>query len=522
MSTITVFVPSFLTEGRDGYLYGIHIGNSSENSEVFYVFDVGPRITRECIGYYCTKFTSIVPSVLPHSANWISLKLTREDFVITNIICSQELINLETCRGIICIVYDYSKFLRSEILIKHSNGRNEREDHFQKLAQYIQKRNSFSNSCYRSRIFSSLSLLFAYSVIFTQKISFHFSKLTPILKYSSLATQVKHYIDDACWALSTVKKEKRVSIRVGNYVASTALDVCAGVFFLSWMMSIVTAESLPQLLLDTAEVVVETLLDLLKWLMGVPAGLKLNFAWNNILGRFFMYHIKLWWTFLVITKPLLEFTFRVFLLIGQFGVTFQVSILADLFALVSFHVYCIYVYAARLYNLQVMGLIALWRLFIGKKWNPLRERVDSCTYSSEQLFVGTVSFTILFFLLPTTVMYYIVFASLRLMALMLGGLLRKVRFLVQSIPLYSSFLWLLGGDSITSTVELVALPSRQTPLGNGTLSQITLSVSPTTQSWWATVCACMPLNHKSLAQEDKLGWSDLFRSFFYGQLIYPV
>ena len=59
----------------------------------------------------------------------------------------------------------------------------------------------------------------------------------------------------------------------------------------------------------------------------------------------------------------------------------------------------------RLYSLQVSGLVAL-----GRKHNPLRGRVDSCQYSPDQLFVGTLAFTILLFLFPTTFMYYIVFA----------------------------------------------------------------------------------------------------------------
>lgn len=51
--------------------------------------------------------------------------------------------------------------------------------------------------------------------------------------------------------------------------------------------------------------------------------------------------------FAVVTKPLLEIMFHIFLCLGRLGLTFQASILADLLALVSFHVYCIYVYAAR-------------------------------------------------------------------------------------------------------------------------------------------------------------------------------
>lgn len=59
--------------------------------------------------------------------------------------------------------------------------------------------------------------------------------------------------------------------------------------------------------------------------------------------------------------------------------------------------------------MQISGLIALLRLFVGRKYNPLRGGIDSCEYTNQELFVGTVAFTILLLLLPTTTMYYIVF-----------------------------------------------------------------------------------------------------------------
>lgn len=66
-------------------------------------------------------------------------------------------------------------------------------------------------------------------------------------------------------------------------------------------------------------------------------------------------------------------------------------------------------YGFRMYGLQINGLISLWRLFIGRKYNPLRNRIDSHQYSHNQLFIGTLGFTIFLFLLPTTLLYYVVF-----------------------------------------------------------------------------------------------------------------
>lgn len=59
------------------------------------------------------------------------------------------------------------------------------------------------------------------------------------------------------------------------------------------------------------------------------------------------------------------------------------------------------------------ALGSLWRLFRGKKWNVLRQRVDSAVYDADQLFVGTLLFTVLLFLLPTIGLYYVVFTLVR-------------------------------------------------------------------------------------------------------------
>lgn len=40
--------------------------------------------------------------------------------------------------------------------------------------------------------------------------------------------------------------------------------------------------------------VAKKLVELLQWLMGAPAGLKMNRALDQVLGRFFLYHIHLW------------------------------------------------------------------------------------------------------------------------------------------------------------------------------------------------------------------------------------
>ncbi|XP_063240885.1 phosphatidylinositol N-acetylglucosaminyltransferase subunit Q [Bacillus rossius redtenbacheri] len=246
--------------------------------------------------------------------------------------------------------------------------------------------------------------------------------------------------------------------------------------------------------------------------MGVPAGFKLNHAFNTMLGKFFLYHINLWWTFLVVARPLLELVFRVFLLLGRVGITCQVCILGDLLALVSFHVYCVYVYAARLYHLQLRGLVALFRLFLGRKRNPLRRRIDSCRYSTNQLFMGTLAFTILLFLLPTTLMYYVVFAGLRVAIVGLGGLLARVRYLVEVLPLYATILWLFGSATVGRSVQwTVRAQARGGPL--------TVCVRVVPGSWRETAAQCVPDPARPPAP---VAWLALLQDLLVGRLIYPV
>lgn len=68
----------------------------------------------------------------------------------------------------------------------------------------------------------------------------------------------------------------------------------------------------------------------------------------------------------------------------------------------------------RLYFFQMKGLKILSRLFIGRKRNPLPGSVHSSPYTTEQLLFGTVSFTVILFLLPTTLIYYVVFTGVRM------------------------------------------------------------------------------------------------------------
>lgn len=188
---------------------------------------------------------------------------------------------------------------------------------------------------------------------------------------------------------------------------------CATLLWVYWAPS--PSARVVQLVIGAMDGVVMYLRRLIYWLMDAPAGLKLNSVLSTALGKFFLYHIHLWVTFLYLATPLLSQALSgVMGVLSYTGFMLQMSVAQDTFNLVTFHVHCFFTYARRLFLSQTHALQSLWRLFRGKKYNPLRDRVDTSHHDVDQLFVGTLAFTILLFLYPTTLMYFAVFKVLDL------------------------------------------------------------------------------------------------------------
>lgn len=87
--------------------------------------------------------------------------------------------------------------------------------------------------------------------------------------------------------------------------------------------------------------------------------------------------------------------------------------------------------------------MSLWRLFRGKKFNPLRNRVDTLQDTNEgenpRFFLGTLLFTILLFLLPTTALYYAIFAALRVSIMFVQNFLASTQKVLCCFPWCSLF-----------------------------------------------------------------------------------
>ena len=154
-----------------------------------------------------------------------------------------------------------------------------------------------------------------------------------------------------------------------------------------------------------------------QWLMGVPGGLKLNNELDWFMGTCFLYMTKLWRElYKEIIEAYSEHWLHAILVISPFGLTLMLSLIHDILKFAMMCITCLYIISAKLYSYQVSALMSLARLFMGRKYNVLKNRIDSCDYDASQLLLGTVLFTILLFLLPTTSMYYFIMLLLKLVS----------------------------------------------------------------------------------------------------------
>lgn len=160
----------------------------------------------------------------------------------------------------------------------------------------------------------------------------------------------------------------------------------------------------------------------IRWLMGYPAGLKLNSNLGAFVGELYLWLLTLWNAHFQIT-PFLRIGTQLVLVSSVLGLQSFLLTLGLLVRAVTIHMEGFHVLASRLYRSELAILGSLWRLFRGKKWNVLHHRIDSADYSLDQLLFGTVFFAIMIFLLPTVLAYYALFSAFKIVVRVIYALL---------------------------------------------------------------------------------------------------
>ncbi|KAK9881296.1 hypothetical protein WA026_015418 [Henosepilachna vigintioctopunctata] len=428
---IIIFIPRSLEKRRCGLLEGFF--RDHEDCQLFFITNT--KIVTDSsrsIGYLSKKDVRALKSV--NDGHWVHINPMDSSVTLPN----------KPHKPILKVYYELDVFGR---LSRVQSDVMDLGIHFQELITYFRNKQvtSYTNG---TKGFLELIALFLIKFL---NVVLNIINYTQIIKYSSTI----NYFGESCmlgkWMLkSFIKREN--GPKITNLLVSIAFDLMLGLYVIKFF--IYYKKDVLFFIEDAGEVAIVTLKQLLNYLMGSPIGLKLNHAFSNALGLFFFYNINLWKLFIQGLYPMLLNYLQYLVKSGVFGFSFQLAIISDILSLTTFHVYCIYVYAAKLFQLQVRSITSLWRLFIGRKYNPLRERVDSCQYTQHQLFIGTLGFTILLFLLPTTTLYYVVFTTLRLVFLMINGILYRLRYLLRCLPIYVSLLWVCNSRSLAGNLKL--------------------------------------------------------------------
>ena len=164
---------------------------------------------------------------------------------------------------------------------------------------------------------------------------------------------------------------------------------------------------------------------LLEWIMQESDSLRLNKELTMFVGTKCINLLKLWQQFYLSFIALYLHHIIWFILHLQvLGLTIVMATMHDFLKYLNLWLISFYIISSRVLTTQISGALSLLRLFMGYKYNPLRNRVDSCSYKSDQLLLGGLVFTILVFLLPTTFIYYALFFSLQVLHLVIQLFLR--------------------------------------------------------------------------------------------------
>ncbi|EJD53428.1 Gpi1-domain-containing protein [Auricularia subglabra TFB-10046 SS5] len=178
----------------------------------------------------------------------------------------------------------------------------------------------------------------------------------------------------------------------------------------------------------------------LAWLDSWPVGLKLNTELSSFFHLGFLAITRIFASTFQMAAPLLPGVVFLFGAVGICSLSLLLALFTDLLTLLTLNLRICYVVAAAVLRFQWHAMYSLFTLFRGKRRNVLRGRVDSWEYDVDQLILGTVLFTLVAFLMPTVLVYYAFFASLRLGVLLVYAGIEVALACVNYFPLFALML----------------------------------------------------------------------------------
>ncbi|PSS01764.1 N-acetylglucosaminyl-phosphatidylinositol biosynthetic protein like [Actinidia chinensis var. chinensis] len=223
------------------------------------------------------------------------------------------------------------------------------------------------------------------------------------------------------------------------------------------------------------------------WLMGVPAGFKLNTELARVLGMLSLNAIQIWSTLWFFVGSVFIYFVKGLAILGVlFGVTTPAALIMDMILLATLHVSTLHWLISHLYSYQIQALAAFSRLFRGQKWNPLRERYDSYDYTVEQHIVGSLLFTPLLLLLPTTSVFYIFFTILKSTISFTCLSIDIVISIIRATPYIKLLLWLVRPRRFPCGIWFEIISCQSNGVEPLDIDRLSDTCTPSEKSWQTT------------------------------------
>ncbi|KAF8436949.1 N-acetylglucosaminyl transferase component-domain-containing protein [Boletus edulis BED1] len=179
---------------------------------------------------------------------------------------------------------------------------------------------------------------------------------------------------------------------------------------------------------------------MLLWLDSWPAGLKLNTELSRFYSHGFIGLITRWTKLLHHGLSLLPAISFVVETASLLGMTMTLSLSLDLISVLTAHLHACHFISSTIYRHVLLLIGSLWNLFRGKRYNILRNRTDPWDYDVDQMLLGTILFTLAAHLFPTILVYYTLFALVRLGIIVLYASCETLLAFMNHFPLFALML----------------------------------------------------------------------------------
>ena len=222
----------------------------------------------------------------------------------------------------------------------------------------------------------------------------------------------------------------------------------------------------------------------ISWFVGWPAGFKMNDDLNVVLSFVTRSVLRSWRD--VVTHEIFQDrdvvgqAFRLWIVVSCFGASFAFAFVADCSNIVTQHLRWSFHFMSAIYQCFHALLSCLLLMFRGRKFNPLRKRIDGADFSVDQMLFGALLTTATMFLFPTLALYYFYLAVVRMSIWLVQEALSALSYICCYLPVFPVLQWVLLRKVLPSGVELEQPTLRAPPSAVASPSSPT-SLSPSAQ-----------------------------------------